>query len=144
MFGSLGSIVFTCEIFPKLVFHLQWTFESLLCLLVGHSSVHFPARLNLLEWNSPNSRLSKFPYIIDSMDFGLMKIAMGYNWATCNLLMALPETSKMQCFLCCKEKSKVSILQEGFSSQFYRLRNFTNASNRGAIKIVVILSGFNE
>lgn len=32
------------------------------------------------------------------MDFGLMKMAMGYSCACCNLLIALPDTSRMQCF----------------------------------------------
>lgn len=32
-----------------------------------------------------------------SMDLGLMKTAMGYSCACCSRLMALPETSRMQC-----------------------------------------------
>lgn len=36
-------------------------------------------------------------HMIFSTDLGLMKMAMGYSWATCSLLMALPDTSSMQC-----------------------------------------------
>lgn len=35
--------------------------------------------------------------MIDSTDFGLIKMATGYNWATCNRFIAFPLTSNMQC-----------------------------------------------
>jgi len=38
--------------------------------------------------------------MMESTDFGLMKMAMGNSCATCNLLMALPLTSRMQCLPC--------------------------------------------
>lgn len=38
-----------------------------------------------------------FTYITDSTDFGLINMATGYNCATCNLLIALPLTSSIQC-----------------------------------------------
>lgn len=37
-------------------------------------------------------------YIMFSTDLGLIKMAIGYNWANCNLLIAFPDTSSMQCF----------------------------------------------
>ena len=46
------------------------------------------------------NRKTWYTHIIDSTDLGLMKIAMGYNWATCKRLIALPLTSKIQCLPC--------------------------------------------
>jgi hypothetical protein len=81
--GSVGEIVgkcgggFTCEIFAKLVLHLESPFEGLLRLFVGHAAVHFPAEGE--EVSNDHVRRSLRTHIIDSMDFGLMKIAIGYN-----------------------------------------------------------------
>lgn len=41
--------------------------------------------------------LEKITYIIDSTDFGFIKIAIGYNCATCNRFIAFPLTSNIQC-----------------------------------------------
>lgn len=43
------------------------------------------------------------------MDFGLMKIAIGYNWATWSRLIAFPDTSKMQCFPCCELRENIQL-----------------------------------
>lgn len=82
------------------MFHLQSTFMSLLRLFIAHAAVHFPVKETKGQRKMRKWRLD--PYIIDSTDFGLMNIAMGYSWATWSRLIALPETSKIQCFLCCK------------------------------------------
>lgn len=41
--------------------------------------------------------LSLNTHMMFSTDLGLMKMAMGWSWASCSLLMAFPDTSRIQC-----------------------------------------------
>lgn len=102
----------TSKVFPELLLHLQCSFVRFLRLFLGHSLVHFPLNTKqslvkkLATWSFENEKKKKnierhlATYITDSTDFGLMKMAMGYSCATCNLLMAFPLTSRIQCFPC--------------------------------------------
>lgn len=97
----------TSKVFSELLLHLQCSFVRFFRLFLGHSLVHFPlnTKQSLVKpWTSSFSKTkiieSIATYITDSTDFGLMKMAMGYSCATCNLLMAFPLTSRIQCFPC--------------------------------------------
>lgn len=92
----------TSKVFSKLLLHLQCSFVRFFRLLLGHPLVHFPLNTNnrSLNYISIFERIAEsiVTYITDSTDFGLMKMAIGYSCATCNLLMAFPLTSRIQCF----------------------------------------------
>lgn len=96
-FGS-----FTSKVFSELLLHFQCSFIRFFRLFFGHPLVHFPLNINdrSLSYTFQISKSNKkiVTYITDSTDFGLMKMAIGYSCATCNLLMAFPLTSRIQCF----------------------------------------------
>lgn len=96
----------TSEVFTELLFHFECPLKCFFRLFFCHSTIHFPAmktfeikHLIFLEQKryfcTEKNQIST--YIMESTDFGLMNIAIGYNWATWRRLIALPDTSKMQC-----------------------------------------------
>lgn len=98
----MKSFALTCEIFTEFMLHFECPLVSLFGLFFSHPSVHFPTREKKKQKKTyKNPSHPKLPqsetYMIDSTDFGLMNTAMGKSCATCNRLIALPDTSKMQC-----------------------------------------------
>ena len=66
-------------------------------LTVDESNSFFLDKYNENHNLSIKHRLHSITYMMDSTDFGLMKMAMGKSCATCNRLIAFPLTSSIQC-----------------------------------------------
>lgn len=81
-----------------------------------------------------------------STDLGLMKTAMGWSSASCSLLMAFPDTSRMQCLPC--KHNRVNKAEPGAAaapgSARYLLCHLSDRLDAGSVQVVVVLARLDE
>lgn len=159
----------TCEMLGELLLQLGGSVKRFPALFLRQTLVHLPAgrrqerrrgvNVKTCRWKSCRSKTmdqtvkTESTHMMFSTDLGLMKTAMGWSWASCSLLMAFPDTSRIQCLPWERQKRKKFIIininksVEQKQNWFRRSNLLGDLSDRlhaGSVQVVVVLPRLDE